>query len=566
LSFHGFLSAKDNVSRSPNVYSTSPRIAVDSVGNIHVVYAEYYNETRGDAFYTKYDINNLEWSVPLNLSNSGAVWSEEYRSVGIDIDKADNIYVVYQQVHDVKLRIYSDGSWGPVIHVATDSGDVDGPNVAVDSNGNIYISWWNLDRVISSRARVNGDWEAVKVLAGYSKFPTIDAGTDVVFCSWSHYTGVDYQIYYTKRDTTFGASWSSPQPVFLQTEKGQTPFIKVDAHDFAHVVYTSLDDDEHNLKRVDYAYWTGNRFKVEQDVSAVAFMHYCYLYEREGNIYVCWQLGAFEAGSAIHYNTRINGTWTGEGYIPNSEGCTFSDIATSPFQDKIYVVWDAAEEIWCNMGETGTTETNKPPVAEFSFSPSTGIFPLEVTFDGSSSHDPDGEVVLYNWDFGDGTTGSGKIVKHTYTKWGTFSIRLTVRDNKGAAGMRAKNIEVLRLFQPLNIGWKTHADESLVMIRYVTEVTWANNPANDAIGAQIALYRVYRKKTGESDASYQFIGEVTGYAYKYLDKDAGGKDVYSYTVTSLDNQGHESPIVNGSETPSMLERIREPQGVQKRRN
>ncbi len=95
FSFTTFAGAAANVSRTPGVDSWAPRIAVDSAGNLHVVWAEYYSSTSGDAFYSKYDISTQEWSVPLNLSNSSLVNSPEYRPVGIDIDGANNVYVVY---------------------------------------------------------------------------------------------------------------------------------------------------------------------------------------------------------------------------------------------------------------------------------------------------------------------------------------------------------------------------------------------------------------------------------------------------------------------------------------
>jgi len=53
------------------------------------------------------------------------------------------------------------------------------------------------------------------------------------------------------------------------------------------------------------------------------------------------------------------------------------------------------------------------------------------TFDGSMSYDPDGSIVEYLWDFGDGTSASGAIVEHTFTKRGTYDVTLTVRDDAG---------------------------------------------------------------------------------------------------------------------------------------
>ena len=54
-----------------------------------------------------------------------------------------------------------------------------------------------------------------------------------------------------------------------------------------------------------------------------------------------------------------------------------------------------------------------------------------VTFDASGSSDPDGSVSSYFWDFGDGTTGTGAIVQHTYTLPGTFRASLAITDNNG---------------------------------------------------------------------------------------------------------------------------------------
>ncbi len=86
---------------------------------------------------------------------------------------------------------------------------------------------------------------------------------------------------------------------------------------------------------------------------------------------------------------------------------------------------------------------NKPPVAGFTIGPSTtGAAPFTVTLSGAASTDPEGEIATYAWDFGDGTTGSGKSVAHTYSVAGTFTIILTVTDNFDATDQAAKTIYV----------------------------------------------------------------------------------------------------------------------------
>ncbi len=54
-----------------------------------------------------------------------------------------------------------------------------------------------------------------------------------------------------------------------------------------------------------------------------------------------------------------------------------------------------------------------------------------VTFDGSASADLDGSIVAYNWDFGDGNSGSGESAVHSYSSAGTFTVTLTVTDSGG---------------------------------------------------------------------------------------------------------------------------------------
>ena len=51
--------------------------------------------------------------------------------------------------------------------------------------------------------------------------------------------------------------------------------------------------------------------------------------------------------------------------------------------------------------------------------------------DGRGSHDPDGTIVEYAWDFGDGGTGSGPVVSHAYAATGNFVVTLSVTDNDG---------------------------------------------------------------------------------------------------------------------------------------
>jgi PKD repeat protein/glucose/arabinose dehydrogenase len=80
-----------------------------------------------------------------------------------------------------------------------------------------------------------------------------------------------------------------------------------------------------------------------------------------------------------------------------------------------------------------------PPTAVASASPTSGIVPLAVSFDGSGSSDPDaGDTITYSWDLnGDGTFGDSTAAKPTYTysTAGTYTVKLKVTDSAGLSSI-----------------------------------------------------------------------------------------------------------------------------------
>lgn len=70
---------------------------------------------------------------------------------------------------------------------------------------------------------------------------------------------------------------------------------------------------------------------------------------------------------------------------------------------------------------------NQPPVANAG-GPYSGIVGQSVQFNGSGSSDPNGDALSYNWNFGDGTSGTGVNPTHTYFAAGAYNVALTVSD------------------------------------------------------------------------------------------------------------------------------------------
>ncbi len=97
--------------------------------------------------------------------------------------------------------------------------------------------------------------------------------------------------------------------------------------------------------------------------------------------------------------------------------------------------------------DTATTEAtigegNQPPVADPN-GPYSGTAGMQVSFDGSGSTDPDGNIVAYDWDFGDGNTGTGVAPTNTYAAAGTYNVTLMVTDDVGATASASTAAEIV---------------------------------------------------------------------------------------------------------------------------
>ncbi|MDJ0838882.1 MAG: PKD domain-containing protein [Acidobacteriota bacterium] len=91
-----------------------------------------------------------------------------------------------------------------------------------------------------------------------------------------------------------------------------------------------------------------------------------------------------------------------------------------------------------------TVNENEAPTASFTTSNSKPAIDERVTFDGSSSTDTDGEILFWDWFFGDGssTRGTGPLAVNTYRQDGSYLVLLTVTDEMGGQGFVSSIIEV----------------------------------------------------------------------------------------------------------------------------
>lgn len=94
---------------------------------------------------------------------------------------------------------------------------------------------------------------------------------------------------------------------------------------------------------------------------------------------------------------------------------------------------------------------NASPNAVMALNTSSGFAPLTVTANAFGSTDSDGQIVSYEWNFGDGSAATGNIVSHVYTDGGSYTLSLKVTDDKGGIGTASQVITVTPNLPPVAV-------------------------------------------------------------------------------------------------------------------
>jgi len=140
-------------------------------------------------------------------------------------------------------------------------------------------------------------------------------------------------------------------------------------------------------------------------------------------------------GSIVSYKWGFGDGGTGTGKIATHVYTSFGTYTVTLNVTDTDGLWDI---------ETKTVSVKSLPTASFTFSPSTPKVNEIVTFDASGSSDPDGSIVSFKWDFGDGnvTTVSSSTVTHVYAASQSYTVTLTVTDNEGFTNVQTQTVLV----------------------------------------------------------------------------------------------------------------------------
>ena len=82
------------------------------------------------------------------------------------------------------------------------------------------------------------------------------------------------------------------------------------------------------------------------------------------------------------------------------------------------------------------------PATIVSGGPYRGLEGSAIAFDASATFDQDGDALRFDWDFGDGSSGTGAAVSHAYDNNGQFTALLTVTDERGAVSTASLSVAI----------------------------------------------------------------------------------------------------------------------------
>lgn len=99
------------------------------------------------------------------------------------------------------------------------------------------------------------------------------------------------------------------------------------------------------------------------------------------------------------------------------------------------------------------------PQATFAVSPSDPVTGQTLTFNDTST-DADGNLTAWSWDLGDGTTADDQNVTHAYDAPGTYTVELTVTDNRGNQASTTQDVTVADAAPEAGFTWNPQEPEA----------------------------------------------------------------------------------------------------------
>jgi len=283
-------------------WSEYPAIAVDSSGNVHVVWRDEKPDTYV-VLYTRSLDGGGTWQPIQRLTWTGSSSNPSVAVPSVAVDSLGRVHVVWCYDSPGNMEIYYKGStdggatWGPSKRLTWTSGSSGLPAIAVDSFGSIHVAW-------------------------------------------SDDTYAGYEIYY-KRSTDGGTTWTPNRRLTWTADNSYLGDMAVDALGNPHLVwedYTTVDDEIYHKRGINggLSWATSQRLTWNAGFSAYADI----AWEPSGHLQLVWE-DQTPGNAEIYYKRSpdLGLNWeTSQRLTWNSGPSYFPAIAADP-DGNLHAVW-----------------------------------------------------------------------------------------------------------------------------------------------------------------------------------------------------------------------------------
>lgn len=492
---------------------TWPRVVGGAGNQFHVVWSAGSSEHNHSILYSRF--NGSAFTSPVTVQSGLAMFPDIcYKLDGNIVTVAWEEWIPSQANGEIMVRQCSNGSWGGKTNASKQTYWSGRVRIVSDDSGNLYAAWQQKTQIGEAEIieafynrTVNGAWQTAVNLSNGNAWrflPNIAVRPDgsQVYVQWYNYSDKYHwgrAIAYSGASASHGAN-----------------------HRIAHGSYDHLH------------YYTGMVYH-----QGVLYLSYV---ADDGNVWI--------------KNYQGGDSWGNGGTLAGANCPRTPDLAQSAalgLATSWYNRCDSPNRACIAYGDgfgsdpdDPEPEPNKPPLARIKLDPSSGIYPLTVSLDGSDSSDSDGKIAAYAWTLSDGGGSSKSKFSHIFQKPGSHSIQLKVSDDDGDTATASALVTVYGMQPPLDIAGTYHQNRNLFSTEHYYRITWNNNPENENLGFNVTLYNIFRRLKGQS--TYTFLTQVDRAASnEFLDRSLKNSFYdYEYTVTCQDAEGRTSDLPDGT--------------------
>jgi PKD repeat protein len=472
------------------------------------------------------------WNSTGKILSKNATWTGDWDlAMHPDIFcKGDKAYVVWHEGNHSTMSIkfsekQGNGDWSYPIDITPTGKMYNWPGIVVDSSDNVHVICSKTGGNVWSTSRRSGTWSALKPI-NQSKhtrgFVTLDIDDKDVL--HAVYQAGSY-IYYNYGST--GGNWGQETKV-SNGKEDMYPAVAADNNGFVHVVWCEADEGYNG--DVYYSKLEAG-YLADTNSPTASFTHTPQAGAPPLKVYFDAAGSSDSDGTIESYSWDFGDGFYGDGLKPTH---TFTK------RDVYTVTLTVVDNDGLSATAKGNVYVSDPPVAKFTITPPTGVAPVTINFDASTSYDPDGKIVKYRWDYGDNTFGNGEKTAHNYEAADDYTVTLEVFDNYGIGTTASKEVQILRVYPPLDVQYGFKVNRNLFSIEYYSDITWTQNPGNVQYGINIVAYKVYRREKGSQ--TFLDLASVSGDTFFSWDRrlEESDENRFEYRVTALDDLGNES--------------------------